>query len=86
MKIRATLLSRLSLAEPPKIFLEGTTENIGKRGVAVVCNRVLPAYTVLRCELIPPGASMGVPTLAEVRWCIQGPGKRASRLGLQFLL
>lgn len=80
------LLSRLSVAESSPISLKGVTENIGRGGVAVLGDKLLPINSVLRCELASGTDKIGVPTFVEVRWCNQAPGKRVSRLGLQFLL
>jgi len=86
MSLRARVLSRGSSSESPSVSLEGVTENIGGGGVAVLGDRLLPVSSVLRCEFVMVKGGAAVPTLAEVRWSSQVPGKRLFRLGLQFLL
>ena len=84
MELRGNLLTRVSLADEADFFL-AETKDIGRGGVCVVSDRAIPTNSVLRCEMVAPGSSIGVPTLMLVRWT-EGVGNRRFRIGLQFLL
>lgn len=76
------------LEEPEQelpISLQGMTENIGKAGVGVLSDRLLPPNSVLRCEFALSGNPVLIPTLMRVRWANTVAGKRQCRIGLQFL-
>jgi hypothetical protein len=85
MELRASLLTRVSLADEADFHLLGETKDIARGGVCVVSDRVIPTNSVLRCEVVVPGSSVGVPTLMQVRWT-EGLDDRRFRIGLQFLL
>lgn len=86
MKIRGTLLSRLSGAEFTRTSFEGVIENIARGGLRALVDRSLPVNSKLRCELTPGDNDIGVPTLVGVCWSNQLPGQPRWQLGLQFLI
>lgn len=67
------------------MFVAGSAENISGGGVRAEFNRLLLPNSVLRCEFFATGEDVGIPTLVEVRWSTQLPGKRAFHSGLRFL-
>jgi hypothetical protein len=85
MELRASLLMRVSLANEAEFHLLGETTDIARGGVCVVSDRTIPTNSVLRCEMVIPGSSIGVPTLMQVRWT-EALDDRRFRIGLQFLL
>ena len=86
VKIQGRCLSPLEVQDGPPIILLGITENISRRGVGLLSDRFVPAYAVLRCELLIVGTDVHVATLARVRWSQQVAANKRYRLGLEFLL
>jgi hypothetical protein len=85
--VRGSFLTPLEMPEEESSFsLEGVTENVGRAGVCVLCDRPLPPTSVLRCEFELPGKPVRIPTLMQVRWSVNVEGKRQCKVGLQFLL
>ena len=86
-EVRGSFLTPLEMAdEESPLSLEGVTENVGRAGVGVLCDRPLPPTSVLRCEFELPGEPVRIPTLMQVRWSDKVEGKRQCKAGLQFLL
>jgi hypothetical protein len=65
--------------------LQGVTVNIGKGGIAIVGDRLLPPGAVVRCQ-IRIQDSAWIPTLLKVCWSDKGDAKGQYKMGLQFLL
>jgi PilZ domain len=86
MELRARLLTRVDLTRDAEFRVLADTENIGHGGVCVVSDSSIPSNSVLRCEMVVPGSSVGVPTLMQVRWTEKNGDAHKFRIGLQFLL
>jgi hypothetical protein len=86
VEIRVARLSLLELPEQPQSWLLGTTENIGRGGVAMFSDQLLPVNTVVRGEIAISGNPVRIPTLLTVRWYDKVEGEDQYKLGLQFLL
>lgn len=87
VQIRAGLLHPMrSPGEEATVWLDGSTSDVGKGGLGILSNRLFPPSSVLRCEVSLDGEEIGIPTLAQVRWCEGIEGKRKYRIGLQFLV
>ena len=84
--LRIGMLPRFAVLEEPKISLQGVTENVGRGGVCLVTDQVLPLNSVLRCELTVSGLPMEIPTLMQVRWLQKIDDQNNYKIGLQFLL
>ena len=65
---------------------KGRIRNISAGGLCLLINRPAKESYVLRCELPLPGISASIPTLMQVRWSRQAPGKHRYLIGLQFLI
>jgi hypothetical protein len=86
IELRASLLTRVEVSGGAELSILGNTDNISRGGVCVISDRTIPCNSVLRCEMVVPGSSVGVPTLMQVRWAEKGQDERRYRVGLQFLL
>ncbi|HEX2714048.1 MAG TPA: PilZ domain-containing protein, partial [Candidatus Acidoferrales bacterium] len=65
---------------------QGQIRNISGGGLCLLINnRPAKESYVLRCELPLPGIPASIPTLMQVRWSRQTPGKHRYLIGLQFL-
>ena len=73
-------------AQRQKLSLRGETQNIARGGMCVLSDRPVPTDSLVRCELMLAGSSVGIPTLLQVRWFQKAIDKTGFRLGLQFLL
>jgi len=80
------LLNQLTIADASETVLLGRTENVARGGVCLLGDRSLPSSSILRCELLVPGTSIGVPTLMQVQWARKVQDKRRFRIGLRFLI
>jgi PilZ domain len=80
--------ARVPLLESSEVppSCSGTTENVGRGGMALLSNQPLPLDSVVRCEIAIPGSSVSIPTLMKVRWSEKMEGKTHYKLGLQFLV
>jgi hypothetical protein len=76
----------LELPEQSRMWLRGTTENIGRGGVVMLSDQLLPLDAVVCCEIAISGSPAIIPTLLKVRWSDKVDGKGQYKLGLQFLL
>jgi hypothetical protein len=85
-EVGLTALALLEGSEQPQQVFQGETEDIAKGGISVLCNRLLPPGTVVRCEIALPNQTMHIPTLLKVRWTGLLEKKKRYRMGLQFLL
>jgi hypothetical protein len=79
-------LTQANVADDAEFRLLGDTENIARGGLCVISDSPIPSNSVLRCEVVVPGSSVGVPTLMQVRWAEKTVDDRRFRIGLQFLL
>lgn len=86
LELRARLLTRVDLSRDAEFLVLADTENIGHGGVCVISDTTVPSNSVLRCEMVVPGSSVGVPTLMQVRWTAKAGEDHKFRIGLQFLL
>ena len=86
VEIRIARLSPLELPEQPPLWLRGTTENIGRGGVAILIDQLLPLDAVVCCEIGVSGSPALIPTLLKVRWSDIVEAKKQYKLGLRFLL
>jgi hypothetical protein len=66
--------------------VRGHIRNISAGGLCLLINRPAKESYVLRCELPLPGIPASIPTLMQVRWSRQAPGKHCYLIGLQFLI
>lgn len=66
--------------------VQGRIRNISAGGLCLLTNRPAKESHVLRCELPLPGIPVSIPTLMQVRWTRQAPGKLRYLIGLQFLV
>jgi hypothetical protein len=85
-EIVLTPLAVLEEPEQPQQVFHGHTEDIAKGGIGVLCNRLLPPGTVVRCEIAIPNQAVHIPTLLKVRWTGLLEKKKRYRAGLQFLI
>jgi hypothetical protein len=60
----------------------GRIQNIGAGGICLLSDRPIPVASVVRCEIVLPKTSAGIPTLMQVRWV----DAASNQIGLQFLL
>jgi len=60
----------------------GQIQNIGAGGICFLSDRSIPVASVVRCEIVVPKTSAGIPTLMQVRWA----DAASNTIGLQFLL
>lgn len=84
--ILGSVLPPLAVSETFPITVTGTTENISKDGVAILCEARLATNAILRCECVLPGSSLSIPTLLQVRWSDVVELHASYRVGLKFLL
>jgi hypothetical protein len=66
-------------------IIRGDLQNISRGGFCLASNHACKESSFLRCEFFIPGFSVGVPTLAQVRWIRQNAPEEFLA-GLQFLL
>ncbi len=66
--------------------LKAEAENIAKGGIGLLCDRLIPPGTVVRCDIALSNQAVRIPTLLKVRWSCLLEGKKRYRMGLQFLL
>jgi PilZ domain len=85
-EMHGSLLARVDEVEREKLLLRGEIENIARGGMCVLSDQPVPTNSVVRCELMSAGSSVGIPTLLRVRWFEKAIDKSGFRLGLQFLL
>jgi hypothetical protein len=86
VEMRGNLVPWIPVAEESHFHFLGETENVGRGGVCVVSDTLIPENSVLRCEVGLSGTSVGVPTLVQVRWVSKVADIGRFRMGLQFLL
>jgi hypothetical protein len=71
--------------DEPKDSVRGRTLNSSKGGVCLLSNRLIPASSLVRCEIEVPGNRVAIPTLMQVAWAQRTP-TGTYKIGLQFLL
>jgi hypothetical protein len=86
VEIAAVVCSEFEEPEQTPLVLRGSTIDIGKDGIGIASDRLLPPGVVIRCEIRIPDSEVWIPTLLKVRWSNEGDVKRRYRLGLQFLV
>ena len=84
--MHGSLLAQVDLMHKRKLSLRGEIENIARGGICILSDQPVPANSLVRCELMLAGSSVGIPTLLQVRWFQKAIDKTGFRLGLQFLL
>lgn len=84
-ELAAVVSSEYVATEQPQSVLQGVTVNIGKGGIAIIGDRLLPPGAVVRCQ-IRIQDSAWIPTLLKVCWANEGDAKGQYKMGLQFLL
>jgi len=86
VEVRGSVLSPLEVVQENHVPLLGKAENIAKGGICVISAHAVPTNSLVRCELMLAGSSVGIPSLAQVRWVENSVETNGYRLGLQFLL
>jgi hypothetical protein len=86
LKLRGSKLASLGTSpDEPKDSVGGRTLNSSKGGVCLLSNRLIPASSLVRCEIEVPGNRVAIPTLMRVAWTQRTP-TGTYKIGLQFLL
>ena len=78
-------LSSPGIPPADAFIIRGELQNISRGGFSLASNHACKESSFLRCEFFIPGFSVGVPTLAQVRWIRQNAPEEFLT-GLQFLL
>ena len=88
VKTSLIVLAPLGVSQQESIVAVGVCENMGKGGVGVLSDRLIPRDVVLRTEFSVEGCSAPIPTLMKVQWLrtIEVEGHIQYRMGLQFLI
>ena len=66
--------------------IRGQIENIGRGGICVLTERLIPISSLVRCEIGLSRIRVAIPTLMQVRWSQKSASSGRHRIGLQFLL
>ena len=85
-QVRTTALSEQGLEQPDTPPSLGRINDIGAGGLCLFSNKMSSVSQLLRCEILFPGVSAGVPTLLRVRWCVKDPRRPGYKAGAEFLL
>ena len=85
-QVRTTALSEQGLEQPDTPPSLGRINDIGAGGLCLFSNKMSSISQLLRCEILFPGVSAGVPTLLRVRWCVKDPRRPGYKAGAEFLL
>jgi hypothetical protein len=72
--------------EPTTRRITGEIADIGVGGLCLVTSDKPELKAPVRCEIITPGLSVGIPTLLQVRWSDAAEEGDLHRVGLQFLV
>lgn len=84
LEVVAQELSPSGTPNPSVAAIHGEARNISDGGLCVVFDQVHNPTALLRCGILVPGCSVGIPTLAHVRWIGSEKGKIVA--GVEFLL
>jgi len=85
-QVRTTALSEQGLEQPDTRPSLGRIQDISAGGLCLFSNQMFTSPQLLRCEILLPGVSAGVPTLLRVRWCVKDPRRPGYKAGAEFLL
>ena len=73
-------------SEESRLVLRGTAVNYSRGGIGMIGDRLLPAGTVVHCEVHPQESQVYIPTVLRVRWSEESQVHGQYRVGLQFML
>ena len=66
--------------------LHGVVTDVSAGGLCIVTEDEAEVSGPLRCEIVMPHFTVGIPTLVQVRWRQRDVVHQTNRVGLQFLV
>ncbi len=86
MLLKGWRLASWASGSKRRTAIRGQIENIGRGGIGVLTERVIPISSLVRCEIDLSRIHVAIPTLMQVRWTKKSASGGRHRIGLQFLL
>jgi hypothetical protein len=66
--------------------LHGRITDVSAGGLCLLTDADANVSGPVRCEIVVPELTVGIPTLLQVRWTERDAGSQTYRVGLQFLV